>query len=118
MTKTFLSTTAYCFLLATAAVAQTDETMAEDEVTQEEMTAADEAADDMFFEIYGDAAPGYMTTTEAVDRMTSMGYTNIHDLDVEWGRYEVEAYAPNGNEVEIEFDPVSGAILDISDNWF
>ncbi|MDG4647918.1 PepSY domain-containing protein [Roseibacterium sp. SDUM158017] len=118
MTKTFLSTTACCFLLATAAVAQTDDTMMEDEVTQEEMTAADEAADVMFVEIYGDAAPAYMTTTEAIDRMMAMGYTNVHDLDVEWGRYEVEAYAPDGNEVEIEFDPVTGAILDISDNWF
>jgi len=104
--------------LATAAVAQTDDTTMEDQVTQEEMTAADEAADVMFGEIYGDAAPTYMTTTDAVDRMMAMGYTNVHDLDVEWGVYEVEAYAPDGNEVEIEFDPVSGAILDISDNWF
>ncbi|MBS1302010.1 PepSY domain-containing protein [Loktanella sp. SALINAS62] len=118
MTKAFLSTTACGFFLATAAVAQTDDATMEDQVTQEEMTAADEAADTMFVEIYGDAAPTYMTTTEAVDRMMAMGYTNIHDLDVEWGRYEVEAYAPDGNEVEIEFDPVSGAILDVSDNWF
>jgi len=118
MTKIFLSTTACTFLLATAAVAQTDDTTMEDQVTQEEMTAADEAADVMFGEIYGDAAPTYMTTTDAVDRMMAMGYTNVHDLDVEWGVYEVEAYAPDGNEVEIEFDPVSGAILDISDNWF
>lgn len=59
-----------------------------------------------------------MTATEAIERMMAMGYTNIHDLDVEWGVCKVEAYAADGNEVKIEFDPVSGAILDVSDNWF
>ncbi|WP_089886557.1 PepSY domain-containing protein [Citreimonas salinaria] len=39
-------------------------------------------------------------------------------MDVEWGRHEVEAYAPDGNEVEIEFDPVTGAIMDIFAYWF
>lgn len=116
MTKTILNATACFFLLGTAALAQTNET--KEAISEEEMTAADEAAGVMFVEIYGDAAPTYMTTSEAIDRMAAMGYTNVHDLDVEWGRYEVEAYAADGNEVEIEFDPVSGAILDVSDNWW
>lgn len=116
MTKTILNATAWCLLLSTAAVAQTNENR--EVVSEEEMTQADEAAGVMFVEIYGDAAPTYMTTSEAIDRLAAMGYTNVHDLDVEWGRYEVEAYAPDGNEVEIEFDPVTGAILDVSDNWF
>ena len=80
--------------------------MKEDQVTQKEMTAADEAAAVMFVNFYGDPAPTYMTATEAIERMMAMGYTNIHDLDVEWGVCEVEAYAADGNEVEIEFDPV------------
>lgn len=116
MTKAILNATACCFLLGTAAIAQTDEN--KEAVSEEEMAAADEAADVMFVGIYGDAVPTYMTTSEAIDRMSAMGYTNVHDLDVEWGRYEVEAYAEDGNEVEIEFDPVTGAILDVSDNWF
>lgn len=116
MTKMIMNVAACCFLFGTAAIAQTDEN--QEAVSEEEMTAADEAADLMFVEIYGDAAPTYMSTSEAIDRMAAMGYTNVHDLDVEWGRYEVEAYAPDGNEVEIEFDPVTGAVLDISDNWF
>lgn len=32
--------------------------------------------------------------------------------------YEVEATAPNGEEVEIEIDPVAGRILDIEGNFF
>lgn len=113
LTKTFFSTTACCFLIGTAAVAQDVV-----EVTPEELTAADEAAEGMFVEMYGDAAPTYATATDAVATMRAMGYTGIHDFDVEWGVYEVEAFAPDGNEVEIEFDPVTGAILDVDDNWF
>ncbi|TFL19666.1 PepSY domain-containing protein [Jannaschia formosa] len=111
MTRIFMSTAASCLLLATAATAQ-------DAMTDEELVAADEAAEVMFVEVYGDAVPDYTTATDAVARMEAMGYTNIHDFDVEWGNYEVEAIAPDGNEVEIEYDPVTGAILDVSDNWF
>lgn len=101
-------------LLATSAIAQTQDAAA----TEEEVAAADEAADVMLVEIYGGTAPQYVTVRDAIARMQEMGYTNIHDLDVEWGHYEVEAYAPDGNEVEIEFDPVTGAITDVEDNWF
>ncbi|HEV7346031.1 MAG TPA: PepSY domain-containing protein [Devosia sp.] len=105
-----LTTTAACLLLTTAAIAQV-------EITPDEFTAADEAAARMYGGVYGDAPPTYMSTSDAIDRIQAMGYTGIHDLDVEWGVYEVEAIAPNGNEVEIEFDPVTGAILEVSDNW-
>lgn len=101
-------------LVATTAAAQAEE----EAVTEEEITAAEEAADTMFVEVYGPTAPTYLTVTEAIRRLEEIGYTGVHDLDVEWGRYEVEAYAPDGNEVEIEFDPVTGAVLDVSDNWF
>ena len=112
--KLLLNISAFGILISSAAVAQTDGQA----MTEEEMTAADEAAETMYVEIYGDAAPTYVTVSEAIDRMEAMGYTNIHEFDVEWGHYEVEANAPDGNEVEIEFDPVTGAILEIEDNWF
>ncbi|WP_218141190.1 PepSY domain-containing protein [Citreimonas salinaria] len=112
--KTFLSATACSLLVGTAAFAQDDVVV----LTADELTAADEAADLMFIEMYGDAVPTYVTATDAYATMQAMGYTGIHDLDVEWGLYEVEAFAPDGNEVEIEYDPVTGAILDIDDNWF
>ncbi|SDY10515.1 PepSY domain-containing protein [Citreimonas salinaria] len=112
--KTFLTTSAIGLLMATSAAAQTDvEVLTEDEIAE-----ANEAADQMYLQVYGENAPAYVTVNEAIERMEAMGYTNIHDLDVEWGVYEVEAYAPDGNEVEIEFDPVTGAILEVTDNWF
>lgn len=113
LTKTFLSAAASCLLMGTAAFAQDDVVV----LTADELTAADEAAEVMFVEVYGDTVPTYVTATDAVARMEAMGYTGIHDFDVEWGVYEVEAFAPDGNEVEIEYDPVTGAILSISDNW-
>lgn len=112
--KTIFMASVSSVLLSTAALAQADD----EAMTQEETAAADEAADLMFVEVYGDTAPAYMTASETIERMQAMGYTNIHDFDVEWGVYEVEAFAPDGNEVEIEFDPVTGAILEIEDNWF
>lgn len=112
--KTFFTTSACSLLLATAAVAQSDR----QPMTEEEMTSAGEAADTMFVEVYGANVPEYVTVSDTIQRLQEMGYTNIHDFDVEWGVYEVEADAPNGNEVEVEIDPVSGAILEIEDNWF
>ena len=100
-------------LLATAGFAQDNQSISEEVKTQ-----ANEAAEVMFVEVYGDEVPAYMTASEAIARIEAMGYTNIHEFDVEWGVYEVEAYAPDGNEVEIEFDPVTGAILEVEDNWF
>ncbi|MCR9110233.1 MAG: PepSY domain-containing protein [Rhodobacteraceae bacterium] len=111
--KLFAATSTSIALMASAAAAQSDD----EAMTDEQMTAADEAAEVMFVEVYGEAVPDYVTASDAIGRMEAMGYTNIHNFDVEWGVYEVEAYAPDGNEVEIEFDPVSGAILEIEDNW-
>lgn|GEM_PF-1766167 len=37
---------------------------------------------------------------------------------MEWGEYEVEAMSPAGEDVEIEIDPVTGAILEIDEDFF
>ena len=83
-----------------------------------EMADADVAAEDMMTSIYVREVPDYWTPSEVVARLSDLGYTNIDEFDVEWGDYEVEAMAPNGNEVEIEVSPITGEILDIDDNWF
>ena len=51
-------------------------------------------------------------------RLLNLGYTNIHDFDVEWRVYEVEATTPAGEDVEIEIDPITGSILDIDEDFF
>ena len=82
------------------------------------MQDADVAADTMMTTVYAREVPAYWRPSEVIARLHELGYTNIDEFDVEWGEYEVEALAPNGNEVEIEISPVTGEILEIDDNWF
>ena len=88
------------------------------EMAGTDMQEADVAADTMMTTVYARELPPYWTPSEVIARLQELGYTNIDEFDVEWGEYEVEAMAPNGNEVEIEISPVTGEILDIDDNWF
>ena len=88
------------------------------ETAETDMQDADVAADAMMTTVYAREVPAYWTPSEVIARLQELGYTDIDEFDVEWGEYEVEAIAPNGNEVEIEISPVTGEILDIDDNWF
>ncbi len=56
--------------------------------------------------------------SNVISRMKELGYTNIQGFDVEYGQYEVEATTPAADEVELEIDPITGAVLDIDENWF
>ena len=114
--KTALCGAAFCLAsLATAAGAQTERATA---LTPEEIESAEVAAERMYGGVYGSGVPAYMTVTEAIERLRELGYTGVDEVDVEWNHYEIEAYTPDGREVEIEFDPVTGSITDIEDNWF
>lgn len=122
-----LAATAALAILAAPAMAQQAQPTQQPEqaqqaqqspMTEEEMAAADEAAERMVATIYIREPVTQWTAGEVIARLQELGYTNISEFDVEWGHYEVEAMAPNGNEVEIEIDPITGAILDIEDNWF
>lgn len=91
----------------------------DDDATSENgMEDADTAAETMMGSVYVREVPPYWRPTDTIARLQELGYTNIDEFDVEWGVYEVEATAPNGNEVEIEISPVTGEILEIDDNWF
>ena len=87
-------------------------------ITDEEFAEAERAAGTMVEQLYVRDLPTYWTPREVVERLQELGYTNIHDFDVEWSHYEVEAYVPNGEDVEVEVDPVTGQILDVEENWF
>lgn len=97
------------FLAAPAAAQQNQQT--------DDMAAADEAARTMVIEAYVPDTP-YKTPGEVVAMLRERGYTDLHDFDVEWGNYEVEGTNPGGNDVELEIDPLTGAIVDIDDDWF
>ena len=105
--STLLATVAAGTLFAGGALAQENQDMAE----------ADEAAEDMMTAVYVYDTVDYLLPSDVMNRLQSLGYSNFEDFDVEYGAYEVEATTPDGDEVEIEIDPISGAILDVDEDW-
>lgn len=79
---------------------------------------ADAAAEEMMTGMYVYDAADYKLPSQIVANLMERGYTDIDDFDVEWGEYEVEATSPTGDDVELEIDPISGAIMDVDDDWF
>ncbi len=67
-------------------------------------------------EEYQDSDTLPMSATAVVGLLEQLGYTGIHDFDVDSDEYEVEATSPAGIEVEIELDPVTGEILEIEED--
>ena len=88
------------------------------ELTDERIGEADLAAERMFGGRYIRDPVNYWRPSEVVVRLRELGYVNIHDFDMEWDNYEVEATSPTGEDVEIEIDPVTGAITDVDEDWF
>ena len=117
--KNFLGTTLAASLLVAPAWAQSENVDGQNGgMTEQEMSDAEQASERMMGRLYVRELPTYWTPSEVVARLQELGYSQITDFDVEWNHYEVEALAPNGEEVEIEIDPVTGQILDIEENWF
>ncbi|WP_029032084.1 PepSY domain-containing protein [Salinarimonas rosea] len=111
MKRSILSCTAAVAVACAPALAQ-------DQAADEQAMAEAGRAADMMIErssIILPVAP--KTPDEIVTRVRELGYTNIRDFDVEFRTYEVEATSPGGDEVEIEVDPLSGAILDTDENF-
>lgn len=108
------------FAAITAAASMTAAAMtAAPALAQDDMAEADRAAEEMMAEIYVYDTVDYKTPSQIIANLRERGYTNIEEFDVEWGGYEVEAVPPGGtDEMEIEIDPVTGAIEDIDENWF
>ena len=52
-----------------------------------------------------------LTMIQVVQKLESMGYTNIHDVEKDDRAWEVEATAPNGTRVELELDLNDGRIV-------
>lgn len=61
-----------------------------------------------------DALP--MSATAVVALLEQLGYTGIDDFDVDDDEYEIEATSPDGIEVELEIDPLTGEILEIEED--
>ena len=44
-------------------------------------------------------------------KLAAAGYTNVHDVDYEDGIWNAEADDPEGNDVELKIDPVTGKVI-------
>jgi ABC-type sugar transport system substrate-binding protein len=52
-----------------------------------------------------------LTLVEIVQKLESLGYTNIEDVEKDDGVWEAEAISPQGIRVEVKLDPKDGRIL-------
>lgn len=121
--RTMLATLAVTALSAVSANAaqpqeQAPSAAAEGKPVSTEARDEDEAANLMVRGIYVAQPTTIVLPSAVMSRLDAMGYRNLRDFDVERGRYEVEATNAAGREVELEIDPLTGAILDVDDNWF
>ena len=78
----------------------------------------DQAAREMMARIYIYDPVTFKLPSQVIANLRERGHTDIDDVDIEYNAYEIEAVSPDGNEVELEIDPISGAIRDIDENWF
>ncbi len=99
---------------AATALSQAPRVATDDKV----LADADRAAERMVTRWYIVGVPAWKRPSEIVAKLRELGYRNFHDFDIGFRRYEVEATAPNGEEVEIELDPITGAILEVDEDFF
>lgn len=95
-------------------------TLAQDKAppTRAPANSEDEAANVMVRGIYIQQPVTIVLPSAVMARLRTLGYRDLRDFDIERGVYEVEATSPSGQSVELKVDPVSGAIVDIDENWF
>lgn len=56
------------------------------------------------------AAPA-VAAADVARMLEAQGYTNVHDIELDDGRYEVEAVNAAGQKVDLKLDPRDGRIL-------
>lgn len=59
----------------------------------------------------GSGWPGVMGLRQIVGTVEALGYTDISEIELEGGHYEIEATDPQGAAVELYVDSVTGKVL-------
>lgn len=54
---------------------------------------------------------GALSPAAIVQKAEAAGYTNVHDIEFENGRWEIDATSPAGVPVDVELDPMTGGVL-------
>lgn len=63
----------------------------------------------------GAAGDQWLPMDQVAGQLRADGY-QLREIEIDDGRYEVEATAPDGRRVELYIDPVSGKILKVEDD--
>lgn len=61
--------------------------------------------------IYPDEQVANLSEADVQAKLAAAGYTNVHDVDYEDGVWNAEADDPEGKDVELKIDPVSGKVI-------
>ncbi len=56
------------------------------------------------------AADTQLSPNQVKEKLEAAGYTNVHDIEFDDGRYEAEATSKSGQAVDLEIDPATGAV--------
>lgn len=72
--------------------------------------ASDDRDDDDRRYVTSDMA-NWLSMEAIAKKLGAAGYTDIDDIEVEHGLFEVDARDPEGNRVELKINPVTGDVI-------
>ena len=73
------------------------------------LTSYDRDDDDQRY-VTSDMA-NWLSMEAITEKLSAAGYTDIDDIEVEHGLFEVDARDPEGNRVELKINPVTGDVI-------
>lgn len=56
------------------------------------------------------ATESQLSPNQVKQKLEAAGYTNVHDIEYDDGRYEAEATSKDGKPVELVIDPATGNV--------
>lgn len=60
---------------------------------------------------YPNTTVAQLSEADVRAQLAAAGYTNVHDVDYEDGIWNAEADDPQGKDVELKIDPVTGKVI-------
>ena len=61
--------------------------------------------------VYPDTAVSQLSEADIRAKLSTAGYSNVHDVKFDDGMWKADAKASNGRNVEVKLDPMSGEIV-------
>ncbi|WP_269791456.1 PepSY domain-containing protein [Stenotrophomonas sp. Iso1] len=61
--------------------------------------------------VYPDTAVSQLSEADIRAKLSTAGYSNVHDVKFDDGMWKADAKASNGRNVEVRLDPMSGEVI-------